>query len=276
MSFTFPHTEIYVPSYFLVANRSLSSHLISSYLSPATLHPAFHIFFKGTRLTNDRDSRKRRDCFANCSRIFDHSSEFRRIDRFDLETRNAACREESLSGRNRCVERFQIVRAKSNTAIIPDKEGGTDIREDKVCTDTFAGFFLNYSIKFIIHMRVTCVYVVVYPRIHPYVHVQHGRKRSSFVHHRIFISLFSSLPSFVNSILVFFPSSYFLFVYFFFFFLDRSFQPVSISAEISVAMRDSTKESELARVCAKGRAKVFATSRNCFEKSFSSMKSNDR
>lgn len=218
MSFTFPHTEIYVPSYFLVANRSLSSHLISSYLSPATLYPAFHIFFKGTRLTNDRDSRKRRDCFANCSRIFDHSSEFRRIDRFDLETRNAACREESLSGRNRCVERFQIVRAKSNTAIIPDKEGGTDIREDKVCTDTFAGFFLNYSIKFIIHMRVTCVYVMVYPRIHPYVHVQHGRKRSSFVHHRIFISLFSSLPSFVNSILVFFPSSYFLFVYFFFFF----------------------------------------------------------
>lgn len=92
--------------------------------------------------------------------------------------------------------------------------------------------------------------------------------------HRIFTSPFSSLPSFVNFVLVFFPLflSLILFTSSFFFFLDRSFQPVSISVEISV-MRDSTKVSELARVCTKGRAKrVFATSRNCFEKSFSSMK----
>lgn len=61
----------------------------------------------------------------------------------------------------------------------------TDIR--KGCVQTLSLVFLNYSIKFIIHMRVTCVYVW-FIRVHPYVHMQHGHK--IIVHLRIFICLF--------------------------------------------------------------------------------------
>lgn len=61
----------------------------------------------------------------------------------------------------------------------------TDIR--KGCVQTLSLVFLNYSIKFIIHMRVTCVYVW-FIRVHPYVHMQHEHK--IIVHLRIFIRLF--------------------------------------------------------------------------------------
>lgn len=117
----------------------------------------------------------------------------------------------------------------------------TDIR--KGCVQTLSLVFLNYSIKFIIHMRVTCVYVW-FIRVHPYVHMQHGHK--IIVHLRIFIRLFLS---FLNSILIFF--FYFLFVYFFFqidylnLFRFRKRRSKSV-------VRVLTKESELSRVCTKG------------------------
>lgn len=133
----------------------------------------------------------------------------------------------------------------------------TDIRKGCVCVcvQTLSLVFLNYSIKFIIHMRVTCVYVW-FIRVHPYVHMQHGHK--IIVHLRIFICLSFFFLSFFSE----FHSHFFLFVYFFFFFQIDYFNPFRFRKRRSKSVvRDLTKESELSRVCTKGR---ITTSRNVF------------
>lgn len=117
----------------------------------------------------------------------------------------------------------------------------TDIR--KGCVQTLSLVFLNYSIKFIIHMRVTCVYVW-FIRVHPYVHMQHGHK--IILHLRIFIRLFFFF-------LFWIPFSFFFFISYSFTFFFRSIIWTCFRKRRSKSVvRVLTKESELSRVCTKG------------------------
>lgn len=127
----------------------------------------------------------------------------------------------------------------------------------------FRWYFLNYSIKFIIHMRVTYVcmcglsaYILTY--------TCNTGTRSSFIYE--FSSLFFFFLSFVNSILIFFFFIFYSFTFFFLLLFHFNLFRFRKRRSKSV-VRDLTKESELSRVCTKG-CKSITTSRNV-SKSFS-------
>lgn len=135
-----------------------------------------------------------------------------------------------------------------------------------MCVQTLSLVFLNYSIKFIIHMRVTCVYVW-FIRVHPYVHMQHGHK--IIVHLRIFICLSFFFLSFLNSILIFFYS----FIFFFFFFrliISTRFDFVNVGRNPSCEIWRKNPNS---RACA--RRDAHYNFEKCFSK-YVSREINDR